>query len=188
MTTTIFFVRHAESFFVEGKEQSRGLSEQGKADSLIVSELLIGEEIDLFVSSPYERAIETIRPAASECARTIQIEGDLRERAIGDFSPESFMEAKRRVYTDFHYAYPNGESSFEAQRRAINIVDNLLEAHPGKRIVMGTHGDIMTQMLNGYDEQYGFEFWQSTSMPDIYRASFEKKKLTEVTRLWKSGT
>lgn len=48
-----------------------------------------------------------------------------------------------------------------------------------------THGDIMTLMLNHFDSRYGFDFWEATSMPDIYKLEFdEKNSLRSVSRLW----
>lgn len=183
--TTIYFVRHAESPYVVGEERTRGLSEKGLRDALIVKELMVNERIDIFISSPYERAIQTIKNLALELAEEIVIEEDLRERVIGDFGNLDFKEAKRKLYNDFDFMYPNGESSHEAQDRAIATVAKVLYDNQGKKIVMGTHGDIMTLMLNQFDEKYDYDFWESTSMPDIYKLSFEGNELRHVERLWK---
>lgn len=107
--------------------------------------------------------------------KDINIEEDLRERNIGDFTPASFMDAKCQVYQDIHFAFPHGESSLKAQARAIKVIEDILENNEGKKIVIGTHGDIMTLMMNHFDKRYGFDFWQSTSMPDIYKLKFEEK-------------
>ncbi|WP_068536152.1 histidine phosphatase family protein [Paenibacillus glacialis] len=186
MTTFIYFVRHAESIYVEGTESSRSLSEKGMADALTIKDILKTEEIDYFISSPYERSIETIRPTAIEYLKDIKIEEDLRERNIGKFSSISFKEAKCQVYADIHYAFPQGESSLIAQKRSVKVMEDILETYEGKKIVIGTHGDIMTLMMNHFDKQYGFNFWESTSMPDIYKLRFEEKRLKNSTRIWES--
>ncbi|MNH46104.1 hypothetical protein D3C79_1087550 [compost metagenome] len=52
-------------------------------------------------------------------------------------------------------------------------------------IALGTHGDILTLMLNYFDpQQFHYEFLKSSSMPDIYRAEFEGKQLLKVVREW----
>lgn len=183
--TILYFVRHAESEYVEGKERIRRLSEQGKLDSKVIKDILRSEDIDEYVSSPYERSIETIRLAATEHRKHIQTEEDLREREMGDFSPATFKEAKRDVFKNFKLAFPRGESSEEAQMRPISVLRGVIERNKGKKIVIGTHGDIMTLMLNYFDKQYGFEFWESTSMPDIYKLRLESNQLMNVERLWK---
>ncbi|WP_379154916.1 histidine phosphatase family protein [Paenibacillus sp. sgz5001063] len=184
MTTTIYLIRHAESLYTEGQERERGLSEQGKADAERVRSILQKESIDLFVSSPYERAIQTIQPLADEKQKEIiRIEG-LRERTIGNIAGVSFVEAKRSVYQDFTAAFEGGESSAEAQARAAGELNLLLEKYEGSTLAVGTHGDIMTLMLNDFDTWYGYEFWQSTTMPDIYRLELEDGELVRVTRMW----
>ncbi|WP_150265644.1 histidine phosphatase family protein [Paenibacillus tepidiphilus] len=96
-------------------------------------------------------------------------------------------DAKQAVYRDFSCSFPGGESSREAQSRSAKVIEALLEEHPGGAIVIGTHGDVMTLMLNYYDPQYEFRFWESTSMPDIYKAEFTGRKLIRVTREWGKG-
>lgn len=184
MGSFIYFVRHAESTYTEGKERSRGLSDKGKVETLTIRDILKSENIDHFISSPYERSIETIRPTAIEYKTDINIEEDLRERCIGDFSSVTFTEAKRKVYKDINFAFPHGESSVEAQNRAVKVIIGILKAYKRKKVVIGTHGDIMTLIMNHFDKQYGFDFWQSTSMPDIYKLEFEEMRLISSTRLW----
>jgi 2,3-bisphosphoglycerate-dependent phosphoglycerate mutase len=63
---------------------------------------------------------------------------------------------------------PEGETTRQAQERAIPIILKLLSDYEGKKIVIGTHGNIMTIILKYFDTNYGFEFWKQTSKPDIY--------------------
>lgn len=188
MKTFIYFIRHAESVFVEGTERERGLTEKGKRDTTSIRDLLKDEQIEVFVSSPYRRAVDTIQLLADTANRPIGIEEDLRERRLSavDLGKERFVEAKRKAFEEPDYAFPGGESSNEARHRAIAIISKLLQQHNGKKIAIGTHGDIMTLMLNHYDNTYGFDFWRSTTMPDIYRLEYDPShRLTGVTRLWK---
>lgn len=41
MKTIIYFVRHAESFFVEGMERERGLSDKGISDARKVTAIFV---------------------------------------------------------------------------------------------------------------------------------------------------
>lgn len=183
--TVIYFVRHAESPYIEGQERSRSLSDQGREDSLKVADILQSESIDHFISSPYERAIETIRGSAIEYEKEISIVEDLRERAIGFIPDNGFTAAKRRVYEDFNFAYSGGESSNHAQKRAVEALRMLLYKHQGRKIVIGTHGDIMTLMMNYFDKQYSYDFWSSSTMPDMYKMEFKGDILVEVERIWR---
>jgi 2,3-bisphosphoglycerate-dependent phosphoglycerate mutase len=181
--TTIYFVRYGESMFVEGQERSRGLSDKGKLDAINVKEILAAENIEHFISSPYTRAIETIYPAAKSCKEEIKLEEDLKERVVGDFSPLSFMEAKQKLFENYQDAFPEGESSMGAQDRAIKVILKTLKKYEGKKIVIGTHGDIITLIMNYFDKQYGYQFWQTTTMLDIYKLIFKDRKIISMTRL-----
>ncbi|SFB61693.1 2,3-bisphosphoglycerate-dependent phosphoglycerate mutase [Cohnella sp. OV330] len=182
--TFIYLVRHAESPFIEGMERTRGLSGKGKADAAKIRSLLYKIGIDFFISSPYERAIQTIKPLADRCKKGIILMEDLRERQIGQFREFTFKDAKRKVYSDFSYAFTEGESSYDAQKRAINPIKQVLNQYAGKRIVLGTHGDIMTLILNHFNKEYDFEFWESTTMPDIYELMFDGTQIVQVARKW----
>lgn len=184
MRTLVYFVRHAESIYVEGMERMRGLSEKGTRDSQKISSILKTREIDIVISSPYERAIQTIKPLADALNKEVILYEGLRERTLGEIGEVPFKKAKQKLYTDFRYKYHLGESSKEAQERAINELIMILKKYEGKTVVLGTHGDIMTLMLNYFDDQYGIEFWESTSMPDIYELQFNKNKLEQVRRIW----
>lgn len=182
--TTLYFVRHAESPFVEGEERARGLSPEGSLAAEQVKRLLLNEDVDVMISSSYQRAKDTIQPLADTLALPVKEYEDLRERKVGDFQGHSFLDAKEKLFQDFAYSFPGGESSTAAQSRAIRVIEEILNAHIGKRIVIGTHGDIMTLMLNHYDQRFDYHFWQGTTMPDIYRVEFEEGRLVHIARLW----
>lgn len=182
--TVLYFIRHAESVFIPGQERERGLSEKGKADALKIAAALRDEKIDLFVSSPYARAVDTIRDLAREHNKGIELIEDLRERTIGTIPDGGFAAAKQHVFEHFDFSFPGGESSRQAQRRAVNAIQSVVRENEGKAIAVGTHGDIMTLMLQYYDPRYGFEFWRSTTMPDLYRVEFREDRLEGIARLW----
>jgi len=186
-STVLYFVRHAESQYVEGQERERGLTEQGHQDAGTVASLLHGEQIQLFYSSPYRRAVDTIQILADRSGGIVVTEEDLRERLLSslDVKHDSFRESKQRLYRDPTYAFPGGESGEQARSRAVAVIDRILDKHTGQKVVIGTHGDVMTLILQHYDSSYGYDFWESTSMPDIYELVFDgTHKLVQVTRLW----
>lgn len=182
--TVIYFVRHAESIYVEGQEKARGLSPQGRLDAARVADLLSGVHIDHMVSSTYVRAIETIGELADRKGMDIEQIEDLRERAIGQYEPLTFAEAKQKVYDHPGFSFKGGESSEEAQARAVRIVRKLLQEREGQTIVIGTHGDIMTLMMNDFDPRFDFGFWRKTTLPDIYRLEFDGMRMKKVSRHW----
>jgi 2,3-bisphosphoglycerate-dependent phosphoglycerate mutase len=72
--------------------------------------------------------------------------------------------------------------------RAINVLKDLLDTYRGKKVVVGTHGAIMTLMMAHYDVRFDLKFLHNTSKPDIYRMEFNGKELVNVQRLWEVST
>lgn len=185
--TALYFIRHAQSEYMEGQERERGLTEQGKRDAATVAGLLHREQIQSFYSSPYRRAVDTIQGLAEVSGGIVVTEEDLRERELSgpEVKHEHFRKAKQRLYDDPAFAYSGGESGEVAGARAIAVIQRILDRHPGQKIVIGTHGDIMTLIFNYYDPSYGYDFWANTTMPDIYKLEFDRDgRLVQVTRLW----
>lgn len=187
MKTIIYMVRHAESPYTEGNERTRGLTLDGKLNAEKITEILKDEGINVIISSPYVRAILTLEGLAKELELDIQIFEDLRERHFSDYmiSHEEFMPAMTKMFEDPDYALPGGESNMVCQNRSVAVLKNILEVHKGKKVAMGTHGNVMTLMMNYFDSDYGFDFMNQVKKPDIYKLQFKDLTLEKVTRLWK---
>jgi 2,3-bisphosphoglycerate-dependent phosphoglycerate mutase len=190
MKTYIYFVRHGIAPFSLELEPIGGasLSEQGKLDAKRVAELLRDEEIDVIFSSSYNRAKESVTPLAELFQKEIIQFDELIERPIASLnyavSDEELLIGIEKSFIDIDFSMPEGETSRQAQERAIPIIMKLLFDYDGKKIAIGTHGNIMTIILNYFDSNYGFQFWNQTTKPDVYKLEFEDKKLNFVKRLW----
>lgn len=188
MQTTIYMIRHAESPFVFGEEKTRGLSKEGLEKSKKVAEIFEDIDVDLIASSSYRRAIQTVEYLANKKDLPIIKFEELRERPIKGLDYklpwDELVKAIEKSFADIDYSLRGGESTRKAQERSIPIMEKLLDEFKGKSIVIGTHGNIMTIIMNYYDKEYGFNFWNSTSMPDIYKLSFVSNELKNVERLW----
>lgn len=187
MTTNLYFVRHAHSTYTPD-ELGRPLSEKGIQDARTVTDLLIKENIDYVYSSPYKRALQTVEGIAKHINQEIVIVNDFKERRLAEGSVEDFSMAITKVWQDYDFAWPGGESSRMAQKRGVKATLLLLEKHPGKNIVIGTHGNLMVLIMNYFDSKYDFAFWKELKMPDIYRLSFNGTELVNVQRIFKDAT
>ena len=178
MLTHVYMVRHAESPFSPGQEEIRGLSERGWEDAKRVAERLKPEQIDVFISSNYARALQTIEEAARQQSQAIIMEPRFRERELAswDYRFADFEQGIKQVFDNQSFAYPGGESNEVARERGIAALKDVLDHHRGKKIGIGTHGNIMTIMMNHYDKQYDFAFWKKTTKPDIYKLSFDARE------------
>jgi 2,3-bisphosphoglycerate-dependent phosphoglycerate mutase len=63
----------------------------------------------------------------------------------------------------------------------------LLHTFKDKNMVIGTHGAVMTLMMNYFDPSYSLEFLYSTTKPDIYRLEFNDEELISVVRIWEKA-
>ncbi|MGG3914295.1 histidine phosphatase family protein [Rossellomorea vietnamensis] len=187
MNTHIYMIRHGDSP-KEGHERTRGLTEKGIADAQKVTDLLKKEDIDVVVSSPYLRSVLTVKGISQHIGQSVIVKEDLKERIfstdnkrISDQELGPLLEASFR---DPDFALEGAESNTDCQSRAIAVLNTLLHTYEGKRIVVGTHGAIMTLMMGHYDSRFDLSFLHGTSKPDIYRMEFNGLELVRVQRLW----
>ncbi|WP_242222441.1 histidine phosphatase family protein [Bacillus cereus group sp. BfR-BA-01380] len=188
MYTYIYMVRHGESPKTDGNERARGLTEKGKNDAYRVTELLKDEGVDTFVSSPYSRAVLTIEELAHYYEKDILVDENLKEYVF--ISEDKIMPDKelyplvKKMFSSPDFALRGGESKIDCQSRAVAVLKEMLTNFKGHKIVMGTHGLVMTLMMEHFDSQYGFEFLMQTSKPDVYRMKFDGEQLIDIKRLW----
>ncbi|MBP3951728.1 histidine phosphatase family protein [Bacillus suaedae] len=180
--TNLYFVRHAHSTY-SPDELNRPLSEKGITDAITVTNLLKTKGIDIVVSSPYKRAIQTVEGLARYIDKEVEMIDGFKERTLTIAPAEDFTLAIKRVWEDSDFSWEGGESNTVAQKRGVDTTYNLLDKYKGKNIVIGTHGNIMVLIMNFFDKQYDFSFWQKLAMPDIYRLTFEGEILTNVERI-----
>lgn len=184
--TTIYFVRHAHSTYTK-EERERPLSEKGQLDAENVTHLLKDRHIDVVISSPYKRAIQTVQGIANTYDVSIQIEEDLRERLLSSESVTDFNDAVQKVWEDWDFAHEGGESNDVAKRRAVICMQNILKKYKDKNIVIGTHGNIMVLLMNYFDSKYDFRFWKTIRMPDIFKLNFHNEDLVSAERIENMG-
>ncbi|MNC04028.1 bifunctional RNase H/acid phosphatase [compost metagenome] len=187
MNTCIYMIRHGESPKTEGNERTRGLSEKGRLDSEKIIELLKDEGITGFVSSPYKRAVMTIEGLAQFCGQEVSVIEDLKEfmfstedKVVGD---QEVYAMVRKMFETPDYVPPMGESMTECQQRSVAALKEILTIYKGQRVAIGTHGLVMTLMMNHFDNQYGYEFLMNTSKPDIYKMEFNEDTLVNIDRI-----
>lgn len=99
MVTTIYLVRHAHSVY-SLDEVNRPLSEEGFKDASQVSYAMNKEQIDIVVSSPYKRAIQTVEGIASHIRKEVVLQPAFRERKLSEEPLENFEDALRKVWSD----------------------------------------------------------------------------------------
>ncbi|RLQ92304.1 histidine phosphatase family protein [Falsibacillus albus] len=188
MKTFIYMVRHGDSP-KEGDERTRGLTDKGKLDAHKLTDILIKEDIDAVISSPYDRSILTVQPLAEKIGSEVLVHESFKERmfTVGGMriSDKELYPLLETSFSDAEYALEGAESNAVCQRRSVKVLKDILTTYEGQKVVIGTHGAVMTLMMNHYDSTYDMFFLLNTSKPDIYRMEFDGQELKGVTRLWK---
>ncbi|MFB1082234.1 histidine phosphatase family protein [Jeotgalibacillus sp. JSM ZJ347] len=189
MVTEVYMVRHAHSIFSLEFEETRGLSKSGWKAVEKVTDVLLKENIEVIVSSPYVRARQTLEGLAKELNIDVIIDKRFRERdlAARDHHFDDPLSAIKKVFDDPDFRFPEGESNNEVIERGIDGLKEVVGEHQGKRIAIGIHGNIFACMMSWFDDRYGFEFSLQTTKPDIYKLTIDDLfQLKSVERLWKT--
>jgi 2,3-bisphosphoglycerate-dependent phosphoglycerate mutase len=163
----IFLVRHAHAHWTP--DEDRPLSARGRRDAERVADVLCAHPISALYASPARRAWQTIAPLAERLDLPVCCAPALRERRLADGPVDDFEQAVRATWADPGFAHPGGESNAAAQRRGVRFVEHTLARWSAAQVVLATHGNLLTLLLQHYDPAIGYAFWQSLTMPDIYR-------------------
>lgn len=130
----------------------------------------------------------TIEKTANFYEKEILIYEKLKECMFssGDqvISDKEVYPLVKKMFSNPDFALMEGESYKDCQRRVVKVLKEILMDFQGQKIVIGTHGLVMTLMMNYFDKQYGFEFLIHTSKPDIYKLEFNDEQLLNVEKLW----
>ncbi len=155
--TNIYFVRHCEPDFSIHEDLIRPLTDKGLKDSKRVAEVLKSKKIHGIYSSPYKRAIDTVKELADVLNLKVVAKEDLRERTITDQWIDDFNEFVKCQWEDFEYKLSKGECLRQVQERNITALKEILNENKGKNVVIGTHGTALSTILNYYNKTFGYE-------------------------------
>ena len=177
--TTIYFIRHAEPDYANRDDRERPLTQKGQEDSKLVTHYLRDKNIDIVLSSPYMRAVATVKDFADSYGHEIHTIEDFRERKIDSVWIEDFNKFAEMQWIDFDYKLSDGECLQEVQSRNINALMQVLKVYRDKSIVIGSHGTAISTIISYFDKTYGFDDFQRIRhiMPWIVKMFFEGDKL-----------
>jgi 2,3-bisphosphoglycerate-dependent phosphoglycerate mutase len=177
--TVLTLVRHGETEWnAAGRIQGHldiPLNDTGLAQATAIGERLGGEAFDAILSSDLERALQTARPIARHSEQTILRDARLRERHLGVLQGLTGEEAAIRqphAWGAFKARNPEaaldgGEMLGEFSRRVVGLIDELLRAHAGSRLLLVTHGGVLDAV---YRHAIGMRLNAPRDFP-IYNAS-----------------
>ena len=155
-------------------DDDRPLTDAGRGAARELAEELDGWEITAIYSSPHARSVETVTALAERRGMRVQLLDDLRERVLSGEPHDGWRESLARSWADAEFAMPGGESGRQAQRRATGVLDLLRVRHPdGGRLVLGSHGNLISLILQALEPGVGFDFNMAMPMPALYRLTHD---------------
>jgi len=183
--TKLIFIRHAASDYLVKDDATRPLTDAGLIAAQNIPALFTHTRIDQFYSSPFIRSINTIQYLANQYDKKIITRSNLQERKVGIWV-DNFFEYAQKQWHDFDYKIENGESLNEVQARNIAEVKRILRHHQNQHVVIGTHGTALCTILNYFNTQLNFDYFQSivNKMPLFIELTFNGLSFISMKELY----
>jgi probable phosphomutase (TIGR03848 family) len=132
------------------------LSDAGLRQARELAERLAPVPVDAVYASPLERCLETAAAVAEPRGLKVDTVEDLGEVRYGAWTGRTLKELAKEpawkvVQGNFSAArFPDGESVFELQARAVVAVERLREAHQGQTVAVCSHADVIKVVAGHY--------------------------------------
>jgi probable phosphoglycerate mutase len=132
------------------------LTEQGREQAEALAGRLAPVPVDALYASPLERCQETAAVLAKARGLEMSTLQDLGEVRYGDWTGRTIKElAKEPLWkvvqaTPSAARFPDGESLYEMQARAVLAVERLREAHPEQTVAVCSHADVIKALTCHY--------------------------------------
>ena len=166
----LYLVRHCSA---TSQEPDAHLSPEGarQAEQLagrLADELRCVDGVRV-VSSPYARAVESVRPLSERVGVAIETDDRLRERVLSGAPLAEWRQRLKASFDDVDLCLEGGESSRTAATRGLAaLADARVE---GGASVVVTHGNLLALLLRELDGREGFAAWAAMTNPDVYRVA-----------------
>ncbi len=180
----IIVIRHCSA---TGQERDAELTVAGKNQANKLATFLLENhlQIDYIISSPFVRAIDSIRPYALQANLSIQEDERLAERVLSDAPMDDWMQKLEYTFTNIDIAYLGGESTKQAMDRALSLIQDVLKLNHTTTLLV-THGNLLTLILKHFDHTIGFIEWRTLTNPDIYEITIDEQN--SIKRLWEASS
>jgi 2,3-bisphosphoglycerate-dependent phosphoglycerate mutase len=166
--TQIYLIRHAESSAsADLPPKDWPLTDVGRAQAAALAPFLEERGVTAIFSSPYRRAVDTLRPFATRSGLRLLRDPDLREREHS----EMLADLERRVWRCFEepdWSPGGGETNRAVRFRMRRGILEATRQHPSGTIAMASHGQAIAILLTLVDPAFGHAGWVSMRTPDVF--------------------
>jgi len=175
----IYVIRHCEA---KGQSSDLHLTEKGFHQAEVLADFFADKEIKRIIASPFLRAIQTIEPLSARKNIDIEVDERLSERILSTRNLTDWYERLQATFIDMAIRFEGGESSEEAMRRIVNVVEEIFRYEADHTIIV-SHGNIITLLLKHYQRDVDFQFWKNLSNPDVYQLTVKENAVT-LEHIW----
>ena len=176
---TIYLVRHASA---EGQPIEAPLTDQGRKQALALVDFFKRKEIDIIISSPFKRAIDTIKPLSNSMNVNILEDSRLGERVLSTVSFEDWRDKLKQSFDDFDLVFEGGESHTAGMERAKSLLEEVLCSEED-HILLVSHGNMTTLLMRFFNENFGYDCLMEMTNPDVFELVVSDEK-TILNRIW----
>ena len=184
MMKKFILIRHGKAE-MSGEDHLRKLDEDGNAQSHSICEklkLMVNKEVKIY-SSPFKRAIDTIKPLAEALGKEIIESDELKEINIGKSEDYTKHEIIKKMWDDENFKVQNGESQRDKFNSMKSYLSEMFGNSSNEDVIIVTHGNLLGIILKFYfSRDFGFNDWKVMSMPDLYELSLENNEITSFKR------
>jgi len=168
--TRLYLVRHAQSQGNTGEDLTTGdpdLTDVGWEQARRLGERLKSQQIDRIYASPLRRTQQAASAIADASGLEVLPKEDLREVQLGqaDYDirllPEKERDSVARLIMaeGTWDAFPGGEGSSNARNRVRAVIHEIVDTHPGERLVLVSHAAFIQTFVSlalGVDRDFIF--------------------------------
>lgn len=170
----IYLLSHCSA---SGQHKDSPLTTEGTRQAQLISIFLKKNEfpIDRIISSSYFRAIESIKPYSDKSGIEIELDNRLHEFVLSNEPVEDWIEAFEQSFFDPDFHLPGGESGKEALERADEVLEKIFKEDKSSHVIVVTHRNLLSLILNRYDESFSFEDWKELNNHEIRIITYDKE-------------
>ncbi|WP_371925962.1 histidine phosphatase family protein [Halobacillus sp. A5] len=161
---------------LKDNHQIPNLPKKGFKQARELADFFYEVKVDRIISSPFVRAIQTVKPLADKVNLDIEVSKLLSERTLSNKNMSDWLEKQKSTYVDLNIRYEGGETSREAMNRIVSVIEDVIKTEPQNTIIV-TDGNIMSLLLMYYDDNFGFEEWTNLSNPDVFELNLENNQV-----------
>ncbi len=157
-STFLHLARHGETAdnaaLVFQGQGGKGLNALGRAQARRLAQRLARRPPDAIVASDLERAVETARAVAAACGREVELDRDLREVDLGQWTGKTHLEIAE-LFPEEWAAWSagldirrgGGETYADVGDRVSRALERIVAKHEGKRVLVVSHGGAIKSVV-----------------------------------------